>query len=94
MAHKEVTLFDRVFKDREGKVTIWQNPNVPLWCWVVFSVLGIVFKHGAGHTGLQRLAEASLFTWAYLEIRTGVNVFRQILGAAIMIGVVYGFFTS
>ncbi|HSW74809.1 MAG TPA: hypothetical protein VLG16_02970 [Candidatus Saccharimonadales bacterium] len=94
MTHKEVNLFSRIFKDKEGKVIIWQSPNVLLWCWIVSSVLGTLFKHRAGHTGLQRLAEASLFAWAYLEIRTGASIFRQILGAVIITGVVYGFFTS
>jgi len=92
MAHKKATLFDRIFKDRDGKLVIWQSPNILLWGWILFSILGITFKHGAGHTSLNHLATASLFVWAYLEIRSGASIFRQILGGVVMTGIVYGFF--
>jgi len=94
MTLKETNLLGRIFKDKDGKIIIWQDPNIPLWGWIVFSISGIVFQHGAGHKGLQHLAEASLFTWAYLEIRTGESIFRRILGIIITIGIVYGFFRS
>jgi hypothetical protein len=86
--------FDRILKNKDGKVVLWQNPNLPLWGWVIFSVLGVVFKHGNLHSGFQYLGKASLFTWAYLEIRSGESMFRRALGLLIMAGILIGTFKA
>jgi hypothetical protein len=88
------TAFNSIFRDKDGKIVIWQSPNLPLWGWIVSSLLGKVFTHGAVHAGFQHLAAASLFVWAYLEIRTGGSIFRRILGGIIMLGMVHRFFQS
>lgn len=94
MKAKKVSLFDKIFKNKDGAIIIWQNPNIPLWGWIVSSILGVILKHGAVHSGFQHLAEASLFTWAYLELRSGESIFRRVLGAIVLVSVAYGFFKS
>lgn len=94
MTAKKTTIFDKLFRDANGKVVIWQNPNIPLLGWIVFTALGLIIKHGAAHTGFHRLAEASLFTWAYLEIRSGKSLFRRILGCIVLVSTLYGFFRA
>jgi len=87
-------LFDKVFKNKQGKKIVWQNPNFPLWGWILASVLGYVFKHGHVHNGFQYLGKAFLFTWAYLEIRSGESMFRRVLGIVIMASILFGFFRA
>lgn len=94
MASKKTTVFDRLFKDQDGKVIIWQNPNILLWVWLGCSVLGFIVKHGSAHRGLQHLGDAALFAWAYLEIRSGESLFRRILGVLVIAFTIYGFFKS
>lgn len=58
---------------------IIQFPNGPL---VVAFVSGMVAGklHGLGHAYAQSLSYLSLGLWAYLELVSGVNWFRRLLG--------------
>jgi len=84
----ENTLFDRVFKDNEGKVVLGQMPNLPIIVWVTASVLKIVFTTGKINVGLDILAFGSLFTWAWEELFQGVNYFRRALGLFVLVGAI------
>lgn len=72
------------FKDKSGKIVIAQWPNLPLWFALFFFVLEN-FSTGTiqllGTSGLF----ASLVVWSYLEISSGVNGFRKLLGVIVMV---------
>ncbi|BAZ31410.1 hypothetical protein NIES4074_38830 [Cylindrospermum sp. NIES-4074] len=82
------TLFDKIFRDSDGKIVIAQMPNLPLIIWIAASLLKLVFTTGVGNRGLDALAFGSLFTWAWLELFQGVNLFRRALGFGVLIGVI------
>lgn len=82
------TLFDKIFRDSDGKIVLAQMPNLPLIVWIAASLLKLVFTTGVGNTGLDALAFGSLFTWAWLELFQGVNYFRRALGFGVLIGVI------
>ncbi len=88
----EPTIVEKIFRDKDGKVVIWQWPNIPLWSWILFSVLAMVIKRGKPHTGFHLLAESSIFTWAYLELRHGESLFRRILGGLVLADMIVSFF--
>jgi hypothetical protein len=94
MTHSSNNLFDKIFRDRKGKIAIWQFPNPPLFGWLVFTIVDKIFKDGKPHTGFHLLAQASLLTWAYLELRSGDSVFRRALGAVVFILITISFFTQ
>jgi hypothetical protein len=79
------TLLDRVFRNNEGKIIIIQMPNLPIFIWVLASLLKLVFTTGVINTGLEMAAFASLFTWAWGELFEGVNYFRRGLGLVVII---------
>jgi hypothetical protein len=81
------TLFDKIFRDSDGKIVVAQMPNLPLIVWITASLLKLVFTTGVVNTGLEALAFGSLFTWAWLELFQGVNYFRRALGLGVLIGV-------
>ncbi|MBW4669973.1 MAG: hypothetical protein KME60_21810 [Cyanomargarita calcarea GSE-NOS-MK-12-04C] len=81
------TLFDKIFRDSDGKIVIAQMPNLPLIVWIVASLLQLVLTTGKISTGLDALAFGSLFTWAWEELFQGVNYFRRALGLGVLIGV-------
>jgi hypothetical protein len=58
---------------------IIQFPNAPL---VAAFIAGMVAgqTHGLGHAYAQSLSYLSLGVWAYLELVSGVNWFRRLLG--------------
>ena len=84
----ENTLFDKVFRDREGKIVFAQIPNLPLVVWIVTSLLKLVFTTGKINIGLEVIAFGSLFTWAWEELFQGVNYFRRALGLLVLVSMI------
>ena len=67
-----------LFEDRQtGRLVVVQWPNVPLWIWIVATVLR-----------LRLLATVALIAWALWEVARGVNPFRRILGGLILVGTI------
>jgi hypothetical protein len=81
----ENTLFDKIFRDSEGKIVLAQAPNLPIIVWITASLLKMIFTTGKINAGLDLLAFGSLFTWAWLELFQGVNYFRRALGLLIFV---------
>jgi hypothetical protein len=79
------TLLNRVFRNNEGKIIIIQKPNLPIFIWTLTSLLKLVFTTGRINLGLEMIAFASLFSWAWGELFEGVNYFRRGLGLLVII---------
>lgn len=84
----ENTLFDRVFRDSEGKIVIAQPPNLPLIVGIVSSLLKVIFTTNEINLGLELIAFGSFFTWAWEELFQGVNYFRRVLGFIVLVGLI------
>ncbi|MBD1840316.1 hypothetical protein NDI44_22700 [Trichocoleus sp. DQ-A3] len=80
------TLFDRTFRDSEGKIVIAQMPNLPLLVGLGASLLQLVLPSGNLQTGLDLVGFGALFTWAWQELFDGVNYFRRALGLVVLGG--------
>lgn len=78
------------FKDNQGKIVIFQKPNSPLIGWIVFLILGLLVGHHQPrlHELCNALRFGFIFTWAWLEITSGVNYFRRTLGLIVLFVVV------
>jgi len=76
-----------LFRSRQtGRITIVQRPNVALLVWVGATVLRwLVRSAGDPTTALRVLASAALVFWAGDEILRGVNPWRRMLGAAVLV---------
>lgn len=94
MTGKHTNLFDKLFKNKDGKIVIWQNPNILLWIWILTTAVDLLIKHGSLHSSLRHLGDAALFAWAYLEIRSGESIIRRILGVIVMAVVIFSFFRA
>ena len=92
MTYRPHNWFDKFIRDKDGEVVIWQFPNIPLWSWIIFTLLAMVITHGRGHNFSTKLAQASLFTWAFMELHSGKSLFRRVLGGVVLIIIVVGFF--
>lgn len=73
------------FKDSNGKLAVWQWPNVPLIGWMLFKVFSIILSSPSIKNWSENLSTAFLFTWAYLEITGGTSYFRRFLGVLVMV---------
>lgn len=72
------------WRDKNGKVVIAQWPNAPLKTWIVCflaSKLPIAEKFV---NFFELVAFGALFTWAWMEIFDGVNLFRRLIGVIVM----------
>jgi hypothetical protein len=77
---KEPTLFDRTFRDSEGKIVIGQMPNPPLLVGLAATLLQLILPSGQIQTAFDLIAFGALFTWAWQELFEGVNYFRRAIG--------------
>ncbi len=80
------------FKNKDGKITIAQWPNIPILGWFLFKLASMLVSAPGLDAGLSAISTAFLFTWAYLEITDGASYFRRTLGVAVMLGTVIGLF--
>jgi hypothetical protein len=84
--------FDWLFRDRRtGAVVIAQLPNPPLLVFLVAALLRrVLLTDGPAATVLQVVATAALVWWAGDEVLRGVNPFRRLLGASVLVATVAG----
>jgi hypothetical protein len=73
----------RYFKDKNGKVVVWQTPNIPIIGWFVF-LLAAKLTNGHMQITLSFMSTVFLVAWAYLEITKGASYFRRTLGFVIL----------
>ena len=73
------------FKDKDGKVVVWQTPNIPLIGWMVAFALTFVPLPEKWHALVDYIAFGFLFTWAWLEITKGKSSFRIVLGITVLL---------
>jgi hypothetical protein len=82
--------WDKLWKDKNGDVVIWQTPNVPLIGWAVLTII-CIFTSGKASDIFGALGDASLVIWSLLEIFKGVNYFRRILGVIVLLFAIASF---
>lgn len=75
------------FKDKHGRIVIFQTPNAPLIGWFIFSILNLLWtsEHPKVINIFHMLSFGFIFTWAWLEITSGINYFRRTLGLIVLI---------
>lgn len=84
---RNATFWDKFWRDRRGKVVIYQTPNRYLIGWAILAAVSL-FTNGTLANVLWYLSLALLAVWAALEIWQGANYFRRCLGAVMAILIV------
>ncbi len=84
MPEQSSSLWDRTWKDRRGRIVIWQTPNLSLIAWAVLTVLSLLVSSRLADV-LSWLGSAALITWSLLEIFRGANYFRRALGLLVLV---------
>lgn len=80
------------FRNKDGKLVIWQFPNPPLLIGLAFGLIAKIAQAGMLHTGSQATSTAAFFTWSYLELRYGESTFRRVLGAFVFAYIIASYF--
>ena len=86
-------LVEWLFRNRTtGRITVVQLPNVPLLAGIgVTAARWIVDPAGLWRTGLEVAGTAAFGVWAADEVVRGVNPWRRLLGAGVLVGLVVSF---
>ncbi|HSX47355.1 MAG TPA: hypothetical protein VLF63_01130 [Patescibacteria group bacterium] len=79
-----IKIWNKIWRDKRGRVVIWQSPNVLLLAWLILTIVSLLMSGQKANT-IQVLGNISLMLWAILEIVKGVNYFRRGLGLLILI---------
>lgn len=72
----------RFFRDRNGRLVLWQFPNLPLLLGLSATAARTVTE-GRAHRLADLLSFGALFVWAWLELFEGASPFRRLLGATV-----------
>ncbi len=67
---------------------LFQTPNLPLVVGLLASILAKILPYGQLNFIAALIAFGALFTWGWLELFSGVNVFRRALGLAVLIWII------
>lgn len=84
----EPTLFDRIFRDSEGRIVIAQAPNLPVLVGIAAIALQFIVPGDKLQMLLILVGFGALFTWAWQELFAGVNYFRRALGLVSLVGLI------
>jgi hypothetical protein len=80
-------LVDWLFRSRvTGRMTVAQFPNAALLVWLATTVLQRLWDpRVGGHDVLRWVSTGALAVWAVDEALRGVNPFRRMLGAGVLL---------
>lgn len=84
------TFLEKCYKDKEGRVVLYQTPNAPLVLWVVSTIFSHLITNGVFHQIFSLIAFGAIFTWSWLELFQGSSYFRRLLGAIVLVGSIVG----
>jgi hypothetical protein len=73
-----------LFKNKDGKIVIWQKPNIFLIGWLLFLVISKIISNKTFKTDLNFISFVFLAVWAVLEILKGDSYFRRALGLVVL----------
>ena len=86
---KSKSIYKKLFFDKNGHFVVAQVPNVPIVIWAVSIALNKLVQDQTVSTIISSIGTVSLTVWAMLEIISGVNLFRKILGSVVLAYIVY-----
>lgn len=78
----------RFFEDKDGRIVIFEQPNLPLLVGLIATVLSWVLPYGQLNFIAALISFGALFTWAWLELTDGRSWYRRALGCAVLIWLV------
>jgi hypothetical protein len=85
---RNATFWDKFWRDEYGRDVIWQKPNVFLVTWFVSTFLTWFMPYNTLKRILLLVSLVAIIIWSCLEMYSGVNRFRRLLGLLVFIIVV------
>ena len=86
-------IWDKIWRDEDGHVVIFQMPNAWLIAWAVLTMLSL-FTGKLVSDVFSWASIGALIIWCLLEIFDGVNYFRRGLGTVVLVFAILMIFKS
>ncbi len=86
------SLWDRIWRDRSGKIVFYQAPSPWLIGWAVLAIVSVLSPSNHVASIFWWLSLGVLTIWSVIEIRGGVNYFRRGLGVFVLLMIIAGVF--
>jgi hypothetical protein len=77
-------IYDKLFIDKNGRFVVAQIPNLPILLWLTCLFIDKLILNKTISTAVSVIGTCALIYWAYLEITSGANYFRRILGILVL----------
>jgi hypothetical protein len=75
----------RIWRDKDGRIVLWQWPNIWIIIWAIMTVLRLVSRGSSLASFAHIIGTGALIIWALLEVFRGVNYFRRVFGLIILL---------
>lgn len=72
----------KLFITQKGEFVVGQKPNFAAWVWIGSTAAAYIFEPLSGV--LLGIAYGAGIVWAYSEMKSGVNLFRRIMGGVVI----------
>lgn len=72
------------FRDRNGRIRIFEVPNLPILAWAGFGAASMMALTPRYRELMGAASKGSLIIWALLEAAGGRSPFRRTMGAAML----------
>lgn len=81
---RRIDFLRALFQTKNDNIVIAQWPNWPLWIAIALFIVNLFVTGGAQHTVIFAYL-GFILLWAFMELLAGVNLFRHLLGGAVII---------
>lgn len=78
-------MINKIFKDKQGQIVLYQRPNIWLIAWAVLDIVAIFAPGRRTSDYAWTAGSVMLVIWALLEVFRGVNYFRRLLGLVVLL---------
>jgi len=87
--HRPRTFSEKFWENDFGQVVVWQKPNKFLYAWAGCTFINLFVPLGWLETLLGFAGLLTLIIWAVLEIYSGVNYFRRLVGVLVILILIF-----
>lgn len=87
--HRPRTFSEKFWENDHGQVVVWQKPNKLLYTWAICTFINLYVPLGWAVTLLGIVGLIALIAWAVMEIYSGVNYFRRLVGALVILILIF-----
>jgi len=85
--HRPRTFNEKFWHNDRGQVVVWQKPNIYLATWGIITVVNWFLPLDWIEKSLGFVSLIAIIVWGVLEVYSGTNYFRRLIGALVLLAI-------